>query len=113
MVERAISPEQRFVYEVFGDDFSEETLSASFRPGNEPILKELRQHIAATMCGISYRERGILQMRFGLGDGHAYTLAQAGYVFKLTRERIRQIQVKAMRKVRARGERLRKFLQDL
>ncbi len=64
------------------------------------------------MDTLSYRERGILEMRYGLGDGHSYTLAQAGQVFHLTRERIRQIQAKALRKLRhpTRSDQLRSFL---
>ena len=74
------------------------------------VLKELRRHVGAALDTLSYRDRGVLEMRYGLGDGHAYTLAQAGYVFKLTRERIRQLQARSLRKLRARAEDLQNFI---
>jgi RNA polymerase primary sigma factor len=51
------------------------------------------------MQGLNYREREILRMRFGLTDGYAYTLEEVGRVFSVTRERVRQIECKAVRKL--------------
>jgi RNA polymerase primary sigma factor len=51
------------------------------------------------MQGLNYREREILRMRFGLTDGYAYTLEEVGKVFSVTRERVRQIESKAVRKL--------------
>ena len=53
------------------------------------------------MCSneLSYREREILRLRYGLVDGYAYTLEEVGQIFSVTRERVRQIEAKAVRKV--------------
>lgn len=106
-------PEQRLLRAVFGDELSEQCLAAPSAPDAQMILRELRQRIDAALEGLSYRERGILEMRYGLRDGHAYTLAEAGYVFKLTRERIRQIQARSLQKLRSRAEELRDFVRGL
>lgn len=53
--------------------------------------------------GLSHREREIMKLRHGLGDGYVYTLEEVGHIFKVTRERIRQIEAKALRKLAARG----------
>jgi RNA polymerase primary sigma factor len=89
---------------------SETSFAAPFADGADLTLNELRCRIDRALQSLSYRERGILEMRFGLGDGYAYTLAEAGIVFQLTRERIRQIQVKAIKKLHRQGDALRSFL---
>jgi len=48
---------------------------------------------------LTYREREILMLRYGIGDGYIYTLEEVGTIFKVTRERIRQVQAKAIRKL--------------
>ena len=48
---------------------------------------------------LSYREREILRLRYGLVDGYAYTLEEVGQIFSVTRERVRQIEAKAVRKL--------------
>ena len=53
--------------------------------------------------GLSYREREIIKLRWGLGDGFTYTLEEVGHIFKVTRERIRRIEKKAISKLAARG----------
>ena len=50
---------------------------------------------------LSYREREIIKLRYGIGDGYNYTLEEVGHIFKVTRERIRQIEAKAIRKLQA------------
>jgi len=52
------------------------------------------------LCSLTGRERRVLELRFGLGDGCARTLEEVGSQFKVTRERIRQIEAKALRKMR-------------
>ncbi len=59
----------------------------------------LRQRIARVLKTLSYREREIIKLRYGLGDGYSYTLEEVGHIFKVTRERIRQIEAKAVRKL--------------
>jgi RNA polymerase primary sigma factor len=59
----------------------------------------LRSRIAKVLKTLSYREREIIKLRYGLGDGYSYTLEEVGHIFKVTRERIRQIEAKAVRKL--------------
>ncbi len=59
----------------------------------------LRQRINKVLKTLSYREREIIKLRYGLGDGYCYTLEEVGHIFKVTRERIRQIEAKAVRKL--------------
>ena len=72
----------------------------------------LRNRIAKVLKSLSYREREIIQLRYGLGDGYSYTLEEVGHIFKVTRERIRQIEAKAVRKLQApaRSEELSGFI---
>jgi len=72
----------------------------------------LRESIQSAMGVLSERERGVLELRFGLVDGKAHTLEEVGQYFKVTRERIRQIEAKALRKLRhpTRSRHLRDFL---
>ena len=59
----------------------------------------LRGRISKVLKTLSYREREIIKLRYGLGDGYSYTLEEVGHIFKVTRERIRQIEAKAVRKL--------------
>jgi RNA polymerase primary sigma factor len=59
----------------------------------------LRERIEEVLQGLSWREREIIKLRYGLGDGHCYTLDEVGKIFAVTRERIRQIEHRAMRKL--------------
>ena len=59
----------------------------------------LRGRIAKVLKTLSYRECEIIKFRYGLGDGYSYTLEEVGHIFKVTRERIRQIEAKAVRKL--------------
>ena len=67
----------------------------------DPLLEMghsmLRTRIADVMASLEYREREILRLRFGLADGYAYTLEEVGKIFSVTRERVRQIESKALR----------------
>jgi RNA polymerase primary sigma factor len=51
------------------------------------------------MQGLNYREREIIRLRYGLADGYSYTLEEVGKIFSVTRERVRQIESKAVRKL--------------
>src|ERR1700687_4801710 len=75
-------------------------------------LKERTEHVLRTL---SPREERIIKMRFGLEDGSEHTLEEVGRAFAVTRERIRQIEAKALRKLRppARSGKLRSFLEDV
>ena len=73
----------------------------------------LREHIDALLEDLKERERQVIVLRFGLEDGHPRTLEEVGKEFNVTRERIRQIEAKALRKLRnpVRSKRIRDFLQ--
>jgi len=111
--EEAKRPEERFLQAVFGDGLPPKSLEAALGVENHAFLAELRERIDTALDTLSYRERGILEMRYGLGDGCYYTLAQAGEVFRLTRELIRQIQARSLRRLRLRAEELRDFVHGL
>jgi RNA polymerase primary sigma factor len=70
------------------------------RTTDEPGNQVQRENIEQAMNVLNERERIILEMRYGLKDGHSHTLDEVSVLFKLTRERIRQIEVKALRKLR-------------
>jgi RNA polymerase primary sigma factor len=59
----------------------------------------LKTRIADVLAGLNYREREIIRLRYGLADGYAYTLEEVGKIFSVTRERVRQIEAKAVRKL--------------
>ena len=72
----------------------------------------LRQKIEGLLKTLTYREREIIRLRYGLGDGYTYTLEEVGRIFKVTRERVRQIEAKAVRKLQhpVRSKQLEGFL---
>ena len=67
----------------------------------------------ALLKTLTYREREIIRLRYGLGDGYTYTLEEVGRIFKVTRERVRQIEAKAVRKLQhpVRSQQLEGFLE--
>ncbi len=73
----------------------------------------LREHIDTLLADLKERERQVIVLRFGLEDGHPRTLEEVGKEFNVTRERIRQIEAKALRKLRnpVRSKKIRDFLQ--
>ncbi|MEX0710758.1 MAG: sigma-70 family RNA polymerase sigma factor [Pirellulales bacterium] len=76
-------------------------------PLHDMTQELLKKRIADVLDGLNYREREILRLRYGLADGYSYTLEEVGKIFSVTRERVRQIEAKAVRKlqhpIRARG----------
>ncbi|NLE39837.1 MAG: sigma-70 family RNA polymerase sigma factor, partial [Pirellulaceae bacterium] len=72
----------------------------------------LRSRIAGVLSALNYREREIIRLRYGLADGYAYTLEEVGKIFSVTRERVRQIEAKAVRKLQhpIRSRRLSSFV---
>jgi len=83
-------------------------------PSEAVINLNLREQTAEVLKSLSPREEKIIKMRFGLQDGSEHTLEEVGQQFAVTRERIRQIEAKALRKLRhpSRSHRLRAFLED-
>jgi RNA polymerase primary sigma factor len=69
------------------------------RPEKAAGNELLRQKIEALLKTLTYREREIIRLRYGLGDGYTYTLEEVGRIFKVTRERVRQIEAKAVKKL--------------
>ena len=74
----------------------------------------LREDLAEVLCTLSPRERDVLRLRFGMDDGRQRTLEEVGQLFGVTRERIRQIEAKALRKLRHpnRSKRLREYVES-
>src|SRR5260370_11281169 len=96
----------------FGDfleDASEHT------PPESAMHEILKDKINGVLKTLTYREREIIKLRFGLGDGYSYTLEETGVIFKVTRERIRQIEAKALHKLQhhTRSSHLRGFVENL
>src|ERR1700722_16192844 len=83
-------------------------------PSDAVINLNLREQTAQVLKTLTPREEKIIKMRFGLEDGSEHTLEEVGQNFAVTRERIRQIEAKALRKLRhpSRSHRLRTFLED-
>ena len=59
----------------------------------------LKGRIELVLKTLTYREREIIKLRYGIGDGYTYTLEEVGRIFKVTRERVRQVEAKAIRKL--------------
>jgi len=87
--------------------------------GGSPIeaagQEMLRDKIDHVLKSLTFREREIIKLRYGLGDGYSYTLEETGRIFKVTRERIRQIESKALKKLQqeTRTKHLAGFLSGL
>lgn len=92
-----------------GDFIEDENLPGPADAASHQLLREQMQDI---LDGLSPREREVLEMRFGLADGTSHTLEEVGQHFGVTRERIRQIEAKALRKLRhpIRSRKLRDYL---
>jgi RNA polymerase primary sigma factor len=83
------------------------------RPDKAASNELLREKIEALLKTLTYREREIIRLRYGLGDGYTYTLEEVGRIFKVTRERVRQIEAKAVKKLQhpVRSQQLEGFLE--
>ena len=90
--------------------FVEDTITPS--PSQTTYENMLRERVEQVLSTLSPREARILRLRFGLENGHSYTLEEVGHKFGLTRERIRQIEGKALRRLRhpCRARLLREYL---
>ena len=92
-----------------GDFIQDENMPV---PADAAAFTLLKEELAAVLDTLTERERKVLTLRFGLVDGHARTLEEVGKEFDVTRERIRQIEAKALRKLRhpSRSKRLKDFM---
>ena len=92
---------------VGGDDEEDSTLQEFIKNENELLPSQLaarnllKEHINEILSYLTPREKKILNMRFGLEDGVTHTLEEVGKEFGVTRERIRQIEAKALEKIRS------------
>lgn len=93
-----------------GDFVEDKRADSPIASTAQSILAEQIRQVLATLPA---REQKVIRMRFGLDDGYTHTLEEVGYVFKVTRERIRQIEAKALRRLRTptRMRRLKDFLE--
>ncbi len=95
----------------FGDFIEDEAAESPINAATQEMLKEKIDQVLKTL---TYREREIIKLRYGLGDGYTYTLEEVGRIFKVTRERVRQIEAKAVRKLQhpVRSRQLEGFLES-
>jgi RNA polymerase primary sigma factor len=93
----------------FGDFIEDDAVDSPVASATQEMLKERIDIILKTL---SYREREIIKLRYGIGDGYTYTLEEVGRIFKVTRERVRQVEAKAIRKLQhpVRSRKLEGFL---
>ena len=91
-------------------DFIEDDSAQS--PADSAAFSMLKEELDQALRSLTERERQVVRLRFGLEDGRARTLEEVGREFNVTRERIRQIEAKALRKLRhpTRSKRLKDFL---
>jgi len=80
----------------FGDFIEDQ---AADNPSESATSDMLRGRIEQVLKTLTYREREIIKLRYGIGDGYTYTLEEVGRIFKVTRERVRQVEAKAIRKL--------------
>jgi len=93
----------------FGDFIEDDDIDSPVASATQEMLKE---RIDVVLKTLSYREREIIKLRYGIGDGYTYTLEEVGRIFKVTRERVRQVEAKAIRKLQhpVRARKLEGFL---
>ena len=96
----------------FGDFIEDNSVESPVSAATNEMLKDKIEGVLKTL---TYREREIIKLRYGLGDGYTYTLEEVGRIFKVTRERVRQIEAKAVRKLQhpVRSRQLEGFLDGL
>lgn len=96
----------------FGDFIEDESIESPVGTAGDGMLKDRVEEVLKTL---TYREREIIKLRYGIGDGYTYTLEEVGKIFKVTRERVRQVEAKAIRKLQhpVRARKLEGFLENL
>ncbi len=96
----------------FGDFIEDEN---AISPMSQAAKEMLKDKIDSVLNTLTYREREIIKLRYGLGDGYTYTLEEVGRIFNVTRERVRQIEAKAVRKLQhpVRSRQLEGFIDSL
>jgi len=96
----------------FGEFIEDSSTQSPLRAASQGMLREKIENLLKTL---TFREREIIRLRYGLGDGYTYTLEEVGRIFKVTRERVRQIEAKAVRKLQhpVRSKQLEGFLEGI
>ncbi|MDV5120700.1 MAG: RNA polymerase sigma factor RpoD [Candidatus Scalindua sp.] len=96
----------------FGDFIEDDKAESPVSAAAQEMLKEKIESVLDTL---TYREREIIKLRYGIGDGYTYTLEEVGKKFMVTRERVRQIEAKAVRKLQhpVRSRKLEGFLDSV
>ncbi len=96
----------------FGDFIEDEKAESPVSAATQEMLKE---KITLVLDTLTFREREIIKLRYGIGDGYTYTLEEVGKKFNVTRERVRQIEAKALRKLQhpIRSRKLEGFLDGI
>jgi len=94
----------------FGDFIEDDAAESPVQSAGNEMLRDRIEEVLKTL---TYREREILKLRYGIGDGYTYTLEEVGKIFKVTRERVRQVEAKAIRKLQhpVRARKLEGFLE--
>ncbi len=95
----------------FGDFIEDDRAESPVQSATQEMLKDRIDQVLKTL---TYREREIIKLRYGIGDGYTYTLEEVGRIFKVTRERVRQVEAKAIRKLQhpVRARKLEGFLDN-
>ena len=96
----------------FGDFVEDDRAESPITTAGGEMLRDRIEEVLKTL---TYREREIIKLRYGIGDGYTYTLEEVGKIFKVTRERVRQVEAKAIRKLQhpVRSRKLEGFLDKL
>ena len=96
----------------FGDFIEDDAADSPVSTAGGGMLKDRIEEVLKTL---TYREREIIKLRYGIGDGYTYTLEEVGKIFKVTRERVRQVEAKAIRKLQhpVRARKLEGFLENI
>ncbi len=96
----------------FGDFIEDSSAESPIGTAGNEMLRDRVEEVLKTL---TYREREIIKLRYGIGDGYTYTLEEVGKIFKVTRERVRQVEAKAIRKLQhpVRARKLEGFLENL
>ncbi len=105
-LDRPVGESEDASFSEFVEDFSAE------RPTQATTTALLKDRIESLLKTLTYREREIVRLRYGLTDGYTYTLEEVGRIFRVTRERVRQIEAKAVKKLQhpVRSKQLESFL---
>src|SRR5688500_14569691 len=93
----------------FGDFIEDESVESPVHAASREMLRDKIESVLSTL---TFREREIIKLRYGIGDGYTYTVEEVGRIFRVTRERVRQIEAKAVRKLQhpVRARKLAGFL---